>query len=184
MSLATLAPTTTLLEAALRLARAGYPIFPVIGKVPLKGVRWREDATGNEEQIRVWWEANPSANIGLPTGEASGFLVLDVDGEDGRTSLRSLEAEHGLLPLTHMVITPRGKHLYFAWQPGLNNSAGKLGKGLDIRGEGGYVVVPPSKRPEGAYRGKRLGSEPIASPPAWMVDLLRPRASASNEAPQ
>jgi hypothetical protein len=180
-ALATLAPTTTLLEAALRLTRAGYPVFPVIGKIPLKGVRWREDATTNEEQIRAWWEANPEANIGLPTGQASGFLVLDVDGEDGRTSLRHLQAEHGPLPLTHMVITPRGKHLYYTWQPGLNNSAGKLGKGLDIRGEGGYVVVPPSKRPEGAYRGKRLGSEPIVSPPAWLVDLLTPKVKTLPE---
>jgi hypothetical protein len=99
--------------------------------------------------------------IGVPTGPRSGFWVLDVDvdqarGNDGRASLAELEAEHGKLPQTVSTRTPRGGlHLLFRWSPhdSLRNSAGKLGPGLDVRGDGGYVIMPPSQRADGAaYR--------------------------------
>jgi Bifunctional DNA primase/polymerase, N-terminal len=174
---ATIAPATTLLTAALRYAQAGYAIFPIVpgDKVPLKGVHWREDATTDEATIRQWWEATPDANIGLPTGSVNNLFVVDVDGDEGRATLHALEFTNGKLPYTHLVTTPSGGyHRYFRWQPGLGTGAGKIGRKVDHRGEGGYVVASPSRRPEGNYRGHFLGNAALAEPPAWLVNLLKP----------
>ena len=93
--------------------------------------------------IREWFEMWPSANVGIATGSRSRLIVLDVDGSDGEESLEALEAEHGRLPDTLEARTGNsGRHLYFALpeEAVIRNSSGILGKRLDIRGEGGYVV--------------------------------------------
>src|SRR5262249_5210065 len=116
----------------------------------------------------------PDANVGLVTGSASRLLVLDVDGDQGRASLATLEQEHGRLPEGVRVHTPRGgQHLYFKCpQTRVGNSAGKLGPGLDVRGEGGYVVAPPSTNGTGAAYEFTGGSKRIPPAPGWMVDAL------------
>jgi hypothetical protein len=161
--------------AALDLAAAGYNVFPIRPgqKVPAtrNGVK---DATTAERTILTWWDRAPGAGIGVATG--SGLIVLDVDGEQGAESLRVLEAEHGELPVTVTVETPGGgRHYHFSTEKNIRNSAGKLGAGLDIRGDGGYVVAPPSQHPNGGRYEWLVGPDecPVAQAPGWLVELLR-----------
>jgi putative DNA primase/helicase len=128
--------------------------------------------------IRRWWERWPAANVGIATGPESGIFVLDVDGEDGQESLKALESL-GELPKTLRAHTGRtgpdgkrtGFHLYFTWPPrtNLSNSAGRLGKGLDIRAAGGYVVAPPSLHASGLLYGWDGNVSTISDPPAWLL---------------
>jgi hypothetical protein len=150
------ARTSELLRAALGYARRSWPVFPCRpgGKNPLTPNGYL-DATTDESRITAWWNRWPNANIGVPTGKRSGFFVLDVDRDRwGFGTLDALTQEHGELPPTRTVKTGRGgMHLYFKYPEDgteIPNSTGRLGPGLDVRGEGGYVLVPPSST-EGAY---------------------------------
>lgn len=152
------------LEAALRYAGLGWPVFPLEGKEPrtANGVK---DATTDEDQIRKWWGRWPDANIGVACGEKSA-VVLDFDGPGAFEGLKGF----GLA--TTAARTRRGQHLYFKWSEGcekLRNWTGVI-PGLDIRTEGGYVVVPPSIHPESG-----LAYEWIVSPgelKAFPQDLI------------
>jgi len=129
------------------------PIFPVNGKIPLISGGFKA-ATQDQGQIETWWGQWPDAGLAVPTGEITGFDVLDVDGDEGLDSLKKYEAEHGPVPDTYVVITGRGCHYYFEHDTEMKNKTGFL-PGLDIRGEGGYVVVPPSLHVSGVpYRWK------------------------------
>ena len=138
------------LAAAIAYAKRGKPVFPLSGKIPFKSTHCFHDATTDEDKIYAAWELYyPGANIGIPTGTPSGFWVLDIDPRHGGpATLAALQAKYGPLPATLEAQTGGGgRHLYFALPNGQTiprNSAGKLGPGLDIRGEGGYVAVPPS----------------------------------------
>ena len=137
--------TENTLDAALRYASAGIPIIPCLPNKRPYTKHGYKDATTDHKQIKRWWKKWPNAFIGMPTGERSGILVLDVDIPDGALSLAMLETEVGPLPVTVEVRTQSGgRHLYFKNAPGIKNSAGKLGKNLDIRAEGGHVIIPPS----------------------------------------
>jgi hypothetical protein len=140
----------TLRGAALAYARRGVPVFPCEpgGKRPLtRSGFW--DATTEARRIEAWWARWPAANVGVPTGRRSGLLVLDADARDGGLgSLALLERANGALPETTRSRTGGGGvHVFFRYPVGetVRNSAGVLGSGLDVRGEGGYVVVPPSR---------------------------------------
>src|SRR5215211_2791427 len=135
-----------LASAALHYSRAGWPIFPVGDKAPLTP-RGFHDATTDAAVVEAWWREHPDAGIGLPTG--NGTVVLDVDPrEGGDDTLHELESRHGELPATVEALTGGGgRHLYFHSGELIRNSAGKVGPGLDVRGDGGYVVVPPSPHP-------------------------------------
>jgi hypothetical protein len=174
-----------MLSAALTYAAKGWPVFPCAarGKVPLTK-RGHKDATLDAEIIRRWWGHWRNANVGLVTGRESGFFVLDVDGRGGKASLAALEQKHGELPLTMQSQTGGGgRHLFFKHpENGLRNSAGKLGEGLDIRAQGGYVIAPPSIHESGkCYTwgnenepDECLPPEPVA-PPTWLLNLLSPK---------
>jgi hypothetical protein len=122
-----------LIAAALWYAEQGIPVFPLQPrqKRPMPGSRGFKDATVNVEQVRSWWDAVPDANIGTPTGLA--FDVIDVDGPVGVVTL-----------LTELWGTPRpgGQHIYVP-PAGVGNRAAVY-PGIDYRGAGGYVVIPPS----------------------------------------
>ena len=153
--------------AALQLAQKGLAIFPCQprGKQPACDTGLHA-ATTDIERIDRWWHAVPNLNIGIATGAVSGIFVLDIDGEDGEGSLLKLESEHGALPPTIEVVTGKGRHCYFrTGKRKISNSAGQLGIGLDIRGDGGYVIAPPSVHPSGR-------------PYAWSVDTTRDFAAA------
>lgn len=138
----------SMVECALSYARQGIKIFPLRPreKTPLTKHGYK-DATSDESQIQTWWVQWPDANIGLATGRVSGLVVIDVDGPQGEESLKSLPP----MPATWEVSTGRGRHLYYRSPEGasVGSSAGRLGEKLDVRGEGGYVVAPPSIHPNG-----------------------------------
>ena len=110
--------------------------------------------------------------------------MLDVDGEEGIESLRRLERQHERLPHTASVVTPRGgQHFYFRHPGGeVRNSAGKLGAGLDIRADGGYVLAPPSA----AANGRRYEPDErvaLAEMPEWLSERLTHAHSTGRPAP-
>jgi len=161
-----------LLRAALEYAARGWPVFPCKpgGKEPLTS-RGHIDASTDPRRITAWWNRWPHANIGVPTGERSGLLVLDVDHPAG---LDALEAEHGGLTATRTHATGNGGMHHLYRYPGggereIRNSAGKLAPGLDVRGEGGYVIAPPSatRRPY-----ELLDDLPPVDLPEWLLEAL------------
>jgi len=158
---------------ALALARRGMAVFPcaVRDKTPLTEHGCR-DASIDLEVVERWWHQEPNANIGIATGAVSHCFVLDVDGEKGENALKQLEAEFGQLPPTVESITGGGgRHLFFEL-PGttVRNSTSKIGSGIDIRGEGGYVVAPPSIHPSGrAYAWGVDSAGTLAQAPAWLL---------------
>ena len=163
----------TLLQATLAYARRGAPVFPCEpgGKRPItRNGHW--DATTDPRVIERWWERWPSANVGVPTGKKSGLVVLDVDlHAGGPESLAKLERAGGPVPKTAKARTGGGGiHIFFRDPPEaeIRNSAGLLGPGLDVRGEGGYVVVPPS-RTRGTYGW--TDRSPLAGA-AWLLERL------------
>jgi hypothetical protein len=155
---ARLSAPEALTSAAMWYAGNGIPVFPlhppgpctepdhrgddeIDGKKPYKGSRGFKDATTDLEIVRGWWAATPGSNIGTPTGHM--FDVIDVDGPEGYRSLADLRERGDIPTVIGKAITPRpGQHLYI--QPtGDGNTSGVL-PGIDYRGAGGYVVLPPS----------------------------------------
>lgn len=138
-----------------------------------------KDATVEVATLRSWWGLWPGANVGLRSGEASGVVVLDVDPKHGGSAaLDALLAVHGPLPVTPEVVTGGGgRHFYFAYPVGVavKNSVGKVGVGLDIRGEGGYITAPPSLHVSGRQYGWGEGRSPddvpLAPLPPWLLKL-------------
>jgi hypothetical protein len=166
--------------AALQLAQKGLAVFPCQprGKEPACDTGLHA-ATTDLERIDRWWHAFPDLNIGVATGTASGIFVLDIDGEDGEGSLLKLEGEHGTLPPTVEAITGKGRHCYFCTgKHKISNSVGQIGVGLDIRGDGGYVIAPPSIHPSGrAYAWSVDTSNEFADAPDWLHLLIGSHAA-------
>ena len=108
---------------------------------------WPQAATTDPHQIQLWWQTWPLAMIGIPMGERSGLAVLDVDCKNGVDGFETMRANGWTIPTDAIEVrTPSGgAHFYFKFSGKERNSAGKIGPGLDIRGEGGYVIVPPSR---------------------------------------
>lgn len=158
-------------EAALQYAAAGIPVFPCSGKRPCVSGGFKS-ATTDSDQITRWWQQFSQANIGSPTGANS--FVLDIDPPHGEESLADLERHNSPLPET---LTQRtgsgGRHLFFM-KPAeieIRNSASKIGKGLDIRGSGGYIILPPSIHASGnPYQW--INESPLAEAPAWLIELI------------
>jgi hypothetical protein len=138
------------MTAALEYARRGMRVFPCHWQEPRRKhpltPRGFHDASREPAIIEKWWRQWPKALIGMPTGRASGLDVLDIDVKEPRANgFDSLEDLGHVLPDTPMAHTASGGvHVYFADSPDreLRNSAGLLGPGLDVRGTGGYVIVP------------------------------------------
>lgn len=130
------------------------------------------------------WFREGNRNIGLATGKGSGVFVLDVDGEAGLRSLRALEEEHGKLPKTLICMTGSGQHIYFQ-MPDVDVpcSTSKVGDKLDIRGDGGYTILPPSMHRSGVeYRWVDV-DQPVATAPDWLVKMAtaeKKKASATS----
>ncbi|MGO9432027.1 bifunctional DNA primase/polymerase [Rhodoblastus sp.] len=163
----------------------GVAVFPVEpgGKRPAiaGGVT---AASKNKAAVDQWFQTRPGLNYGIATGARSRIFVLDVDGPEGKASLLRLARENGLLPKTVRVETPHGEHRYFA-TPGyeIPNSAGRIAPGIDIRGDGGYVVGPGSTTPDGSYRfmpGRAPEDVEIAEAPPWLLKLIGRKPAASN----
>jgi hypothetical protein len=166
-----------LLTAALRYAELGYRVFPCApgGKAPLTEHGFH-DATSDAEQIERWWMQHPNANIGMPT---EGLLVIDIDG-DGTPWPGDPERSASLAQTGAMSLTPRsGRHYLFRRPAGKSwrCTESRLALHVDTRTDGGYIVVPPSWRPDGAYSwvpGLELDGPPerLPEPPSWLASLL------------
>lgn len=172
----------TIIDAAVQLGGWGFRVHPLRGKEPIEP-RWPALAASDADAIRALFASYPHANIGIATGR--GILAVDIDPRKGGSdALDALVATHGALPVTVTTRTGGGGwHLYFRVPPGirLRNSVGKLGKGLDIRTDGGQVVAPPSVHPDtGASYAWEDGRSPvdveIAPAPTWLIELLTPKA--------
>jgi hypothetical protein len=136
--------------------------------------------------IRHWWGAEPQCNVAVATGLASGIFAIDVDGFAGEAALRKLEAEHGELPPTIEVVTPRpGRHIYFRMPEALvlRNSTGKLAENIDVRATGGYCLTPPSIHPSGrVYCWSVDCAKSFADAPAWLLDRITERSNGNGAA--
>jgi hypothetical protein len=164
-----------LLAAALHYATLGWAVFICRPRTKEPGNKHSfKEATTNPETIKRLWRYWP-ANIAVATGPQSRLFVLDVDGEVGAQSLRELEFQHGRLPDTLRSFSSRGPHYWFATENHpIPNSAEKIAPKLDIRGDGGYVLAPPSVHPSGAiYRWLTPPDTPILPAPEWLVKLAQ-----------
>ena len=135
------------------LAAEGCRLFPCIPhqKRPLVN-DWQNVASDREATLQDWERQFPNCNWGVSTGNGSGIFVVDFDGADGQKAIEQFTLRYGSEWLqTRTAKTPRGVHLWYAWpddgQTKIRNSAGKIHDGVDVRGEGGYVMVPPSIHP-------------------------------------
>ena len=170
-----------LMKAALDYGRLGWSVIPIEprGKRPL--VRWEvyEHRRSEATEIADWFRRWPDANIAIVTGVVSRLVVLDVDPRhDGTAGLQQLARRHGAIVETIEAHTGGGgRHLYFA-HPGdiLHNRVG-LASGVDLRGDGGYVVAPPSVHASGEpYRWVRSPEVcRLAALPAWVAEGTGPR---------
>jgi len=173
---------TSLLAAALKYAGEHLPVFPCVpaGKTPAVA-RGFHAATTNPETIKRYWRI-ADRNIGIPTGSVSGVWILDVDGEDGEATLRGLQARLGALPRTREVITGGGRHLWFKYTGPIPSTADtRIGAGVHTRGDGGYVIVPPSSHPSGALYVWKSASDQLAVAPDWLVKLARAKPQSISE---
>ena len=143
-------------HAAIDYIKRGLAVFPLEekGKRP-KTRNGFKDATTDAAQVKAWWQQWPNANIGIATGKRSGgIFVIDLDidedkGIDGYHTLEDWQRENGKFPETWTAITGRGGyHLYFHSNSEIKNRAGII-DGVDVRGDGGYVVAPPSVHSNG-----------------------------------
>jgi hypothetical protein len=200
-----------ILEQVLACARRGWPVFPIWpirnghcacrqgpacphpGKHPLGPLapHGKDDATTDEDQLAVWWDAYPDANLGIKTGAESGLVVLDVDPrKGGDLTLQALEAKHGRLPHSVEALSGGGgRHVDFQ-HPGVPvpSRADALGPGLDVKADGGYVVGPPSLHASGRRYAWELSSDPaivsLAPLPEWLLGrLLTGSGARSNGQP-
>jgi hypothetical protein len=134
------------LHAALGYLENGFFVFPLRprSKTPLTPNGFK-DASNDPAQIKAWWAQHPTANIGIATGEISGLWVLDIDG--------AYPENWPQLPATAKVKTHQGWHFYFKYPSGQDiRCRAKIdGLPIDVRGNGGFIVAPPSEHPEGGY---------------------------------
>src|SRR5215831_13475141 len=173
------------LPAALKYAAKGWRVFPAPrgerkshkSAEHSGGRNW--GATNDPVEIKRDFARWSEANVGIPTGADNGIWVLDADtleghGVDGIASLRALEDQHGKLPATLTAESPSGSlHYYFRWpHRAIRNSTSVIAPGVDVRGEGGMVIAPPSVKagtPNGAYTWTS-NLEPVDAP-EWLVDM-------------
>ena len=191
-----------MIASALAFAEAGWRVFPVAPdcRTPLIEGGCHA-ASADPDDLRAWWSRRPSANVALACGPDSGVIALDVDSKgevDGFAALAELEAEFGALPATVRSRTPSGgAHLLFRYPVTLRHPANRVGikryapdgtrrvhRGLDVRGAGASICLPPSRRSDGAYAwSAELGSTPLASLPRWLLALMLSEPPARPPAP-
>lgn len=192
MQQSVLPDTDPMLDVALAYAARNWPVFPcraadeefvdedglieiLATKTPLTSNGFR-GATLNERIVRELWRRNPGAMIGVPTGAPIGAWVLDIDPKHGGPdTLAALEAEHGALPATLTAeTTSGGRHYFFKHKAGVRNR-GALGAGIDVRGDGGYVIAACSVPAVGQPYRWLVDMEPVDAPD-WLLELVLPRS--------
>jgi putative DNA primase/helicase len=168
-----------ILDEALKYAQRGWAVFPCKDKLPLTKHGFK-DAKKDPASVGELFGPYPDCNIGIATGKVSGFFVLDIDVKNdagGDESLRDLEIQYGLLPDTAEAITwSGGRHILFKYPDGGIGNRTKVRPGIDVRGDGGYIIAAPS-----VIEGKQYAWEAehhpdnieITNAPEWLLKLLR-----------
>lgn len=194
--------TSPMKEAALGYGELGLRIFPLVwygyatdvpsdprGADRIVGtplVKWKEAATSDRHQIAKWWSKWPKAGIGLATGDDVGdedfLFVIDLDrhdpNADGVDAWLDLVVQHDYEGFEgpRVLTGGGGEHLYFTAGTQITNARGSLPAGIDVRGSGGYVVLPPSSHKTGRSHeweiDAELGEIPVPTAPKWLVDVL------------
>lgn len=183
---------------ALDYAARGWAVLPCSPQTKFPLVGRDKDAAGNDIvgtggvkkatkdalQIEAWWRRWPHAMIGVRCGSLSGIWALDPDAPkkpgdlDGKANWAALRRKHGCPP-THTHLTPGGgEHLVFKWRPDcpVTNSEGDIkGSGINVRGEGGYIIAPPSRRHDGKMYevAEPLDFFNFVDAPDWLYAMLR-----------
>jgi len=196
-----------LCDYAMDYARLGWAVFPcsahtkrpLIGRDTdsegnkINGTGGVKKATRDPHQLKDWWRQWPNAMIGVACGVASGIWAIDPDAPkspdapDGKANWAALSRRYGC-PHTHTHLTPGGgEHLLFRWCPDrpITNSEGSItGTGINVRGEGGYIIAPPSRRHDGkAYEiAEPLDFFSFAEAPDWLYAMLRPKERPRSQA--
>lgn len=181
-----------LLSQALAYGKQGWKVLPIhsihnsrctcsrrectnTGKHP-KIDNWLENCSSDSEQIVRWWHKWPDANIGLATGTKSGFVVLDVDPRHGgQKSLENLVSQYGQLPNTLVANSGGGGvHLYFRSPDIRVTNRTNILPGLDVRGDGGYIIAPPSQHQSTAHYTwtDSPNYEKLLPIPNWLLNLF------------
>jgi hypothetical protein len=173
------------LQAALEYAGRGFSVIPIDPRIdPVKKkalkkpfIKWEpyQKRRATPEEIRSWWAKWPGAMVGIVTGEISGIFVIDCDTPEGYEAIQKLLPEALLFPIAR---TPRGGwHLWFIYPAGsgITVKAGIM-PGVDFRGEGGYIVAPPSVNNDGKgytwQEGLALGEVEPATVPDALLNIL------------
>jgi hypothetical protein len=174
-------PSPILAAAQACLAR-GWSIVPIEARGKRPVIAWLEfqHRQATPDEVAQWFGRHRDANLGIVTGAVSGLVVLDVDPRHGgEASLAALEGDHGPLPPTVEATTGGGgRHVYFAHPGGTMPNRVGFAPGMDLRGDGGLVVAPPSVHPSGRRYAWVLGRAPdevsLAPIPRWLIALVRP----------
>ena len=143
-----------ILKRGLEYIKQGWSIIPVEPRGKKTLIKWEEfqNRKASETELRQWLIKWPDMNLGIVTGSISNLAVVDLDGPKGLQYGRKIRLGGSVVSLTGA-----GKHLFYRWAEGLRNSASKIAEGVDIRGEGGYVVAAPSTHVSGRiYRWERF----------------------------
>jgi hypothetical protein len=187
-------------EQALQLAELGWRILPIKpGQKRPPMASWQHAATNNPRTIHNWYNGlYKDHGIGIATGpqpNGQNLIVVDIDEHDpaksGTSTLRDLEKRYGALPFTVRATTgSNGQHIYLLAPPSVeirNDAGSRLGVGIDIRGDGGQVLAPPTVHPNGNLYQWQLGMSPAdvepAPMPAWMLGLIQNPAAQQPTTP-
>jgi uncharacterized protein (DUF927 family) len=166
--------TNNIHQAATAYAMRGFSVIPLKPKDKRPDLKsWDPYKTQHAswDEIDRWFRV--PKNIGIVTGAISGIIVLDIDGPDGDEALKAITGRHGDLPATWCSITGKGRHYLFRHPGGeLKNMANRQ-LSIDVRGDGGYIVAPPSTHPSGAeYAWTQDDQQDIADAPAWLIEWI------------
>jgi hypothetical protein len=174
----------------------GWPVFPLSPRKKSPATQHGfHDATLEDSQIEQWWGGERAAQrfgIGVPTGQTSGFIVVDIDARNGGWgSVERLKAEGKFLPDTTIQVNTSGermstgRHYYFQYPAGDEVLPGINGAwpGIDIKSDGGYVAVPPSTHPTGIIYDhvkacQEIELEPL---PDWVLEKMRQNRSSEGK---
>lgn len=171
------------LENAIALAAKGFHVFPLRegSKLPqIKG--YPKEATRDPHRIYEWWGKWPNANVGISTSH--NLLVVDIDvkeGVNGDEAILELEFEGFELPETYTQSTPTGgRHLVYSVEAPVKQGTAVLGRGVDIRARGGFIVGAGSVLESGAYGCE---DRPVVPAPGWLVDRCQQAPEKSEPTP-
>jgi RecA-family ATPase len=182
-------PENKILAAALEYAGRGWKIVPCHPetKLPALGEGWTKLASDDPATVRAWWKRWPGAMCGVLCGPESGIWALDLDvdhdkGVDGHAAFAELAAGKDLIPKTVAARSPRGgSHLLFKWQDGIRGRPAKGVPGVEARGKGNCIIMPPSMRSDGKLYEVVCDVPEVPAATPWLAELFTDKRETSDE---